>query len=240
MKKQRWEILFEDEELIIVNKPAPFLTIPDRYDSSIPSLIGELSKERPNVFVNHRLDKETSGLILFTKTEEAHKQMSLAFEERRLDKHYLTLVHNKPLEEVGLIDLKTAAGGGKRKGMVVSATGKETLTKYRILESFGHYSYLEVKILTGRQHQIRVHMKEIRCPVICDSKYGDGEPLFLSKIKRKMNKKADREERPLLSRVALHAYELKFEHPISKESMSFQAPLPKDMKAALNQLRKWD
>lgn len=240
MKKLRWEILFEDEALIIINKPAPYLTIPDRYDSTIPSLIGELSKKRPNVFVNHRLDKETSGLILFTKTEEAHRLMSLAFEERKLDKHYLTLVHNKPMEEVGLIDLKTAAGGGKRKGMVVSSTGKETLTKYRILDSWKNYSYLEVKILTGRQHQIRLHMKEIRCPVICDSKYGDGEPLFLSSIKRKMNKKADYEERPLLSRVALHAHELKFDHPISGEKMNFTAPLPKDMKAALNQLSKWD
>ncbi len=240
MKKQRWEIMHEDDDLIVVNKPAPYLTIPDRYDRNIPSLVGELSKKRPHVFINHRLDKETSGLILFTKSEKAHKTLSIAFEERQLDKFYKAIVHNVPPLEVGLIDLPISSAGGKRKGMMVSENGKESLTKYRIAKSWKQYALLELKILTGRQHQIRVHMKEMRCPVVCDPLYGNGEPFLLSKIKKKMNRKTDREERPLLSRVALHAHELKFRHPITDKELVFSAPLPKDMKAVVHQLDKWN
>lgn len=239
MKKRRWEIIHEDDDIIVVNKPARFLSIPDRYDKTIPSVVGVLSERRPEVFINHRLDKETSGLMLFTKNAAAHKALSEAFEKREIDKHYLTIVSGIPAEEIGLIDLATSARSGKSKGMMVNENGKETLTKYRILESYNRHAYLEVKILTGRQHQIRVHMKAIGCPILCDAKYGDGEPLFLSKLKRKMRLSSDEEERPLLSRVALHAHLLKFMHPISKQEMEYSVPLPKDMKAALNQLSKW-
>ena len=236
MKKSRWKILHEDEHLIVVDKPARFLTIPDRYDKTKPSLVGVLSERREKVFINHRLDKDTSGLIIFTKSEEAHKVMSADFEARELDKHYLTIVHNTPQEEVGLIDLPIAPKKGK--GMAVSPDGKESFTKYKILESFGRYSYLEVKILTGRQHQIRVHMKAIGCPVLCDKMYSDTEAFYLSSIKRKMNISREEEERPLLERVALHASKLKISHPISKEAMEFESSIPKDMKAVLHQLSK--
>ena len=236
MKRTRWEILYEDDYLIVVNKPARFLTIPDRYDKTIPSLIGTLSLKRDKVFVNHRLDKETSGLILFTKTEEAHKALSLDFENRELEKHYKAIVHGLPAEEIGLINLPVAPKRGK--GMIVSDDGKEALTKYRLLESFNRFSLLEVKLLTGRQHQIRLHMKAIGCQIVCDKLYGDGEPFYLSSIKRRMHLKSDEEERPLLSRVGLHASELKFSHPISRAKIEFEAPLPKDMKALVHQLSK--
>ena len=140
MKRSRWDILFEDDHLIVINKPARFLTIPDRYDKTKPSLIGTLSLKREKVFVNHRLDKDTSGLILFTKTEEAHKALSIDFENRDLEKHYKTIVHGVPAEEIGLINLPTAPRKGRGKGMVVSDDGKETLTKYRVLENYGRYS----------------------------------------------------------------------------------------------------
>ncbi len=238
MKRSRWDILFEDDHLIVINKPARFLTIPDRYDKTKPSLIGALSLKREKVFVNHRLDKDTSGLILFTKTEEAHKALSIDFENRDLEKHYKTIVHGVPAEEIGLINLPTAPRKGRGKGMVVSDDGKETLTKYRVLENYGRYSLLEVKIMTGRQHQIRVHMRAIGCPVVCDKIYGDGEPFYLSNIKRRMHFSEDKEERPLLSRVGLHATKLKLKHPISREEIEFESTLPKDMKAVVNQLAK--
>ena len=239
MKKQRWEILFEDENLIVVNKPSPYLTIPDRYDRTIPSLVGILSERREQLYINHRLDKETSGLIVFTKTEQAHKNLSADFEQREIEKLYFTIVIGRPAEEVGLIDLPILQSNSRKKGMIISENGKESQTKYRIIESYNRFSLLEINLLTGRQHQIRVHMRAIGCPVVCDRQYGDGNAFYLSQIKRKMNRSSEKLEKPLLSRVALHAHNLKFNHPITKEAMEFSAPLPKDMKAVIHQLGKW-
>jgi len=238
MKKKRWEIVHEDASVIVINKPAPFLTIPDRYDKTKPNLLGTLTERRESIKVNHRLDKETSGLILFTKNEEAHKHLSEQFENRTIKKHYLTLVNSVPQEEVGLIDLPIAPSGIRNKGMIVDQKGKESITKYKILETWRNFSLLEVKLLTGRQHQIRVHMRAIHCPIVCDRLYGDGEAFYLSAIKRRMNKSREEEERPLLSRMGLHSYILGFDHPDSGERMEFQAELPKDMRAVVNQLRK--
>lgn len=238
MKKKRWTILHEDEAVIVVDKPAPYLTIPDRYDKTKANLIGILSEEREEVFINHRLDKETSGLILFTKSEAAHKHLSDQFEKRTVQKHYLALVHSAPLEEVGLIDLPIAPSGIRNKGMVVDQNGKESQTKYKILESWRGHSLLEIKLLTGRQHQIRVHMRAIHCPILCDKLYGDGDPFLLSSIKWRMNRSREEEERPLLSRTALHSHILGFDHPDSGERMEFKSDLHKDMRAVVNQLRK--
>jgi 23S rRNA pseudouridine955/2504/2580 synthase/23S rRNA pseudouridine1911/1915/1917 synthase len=238
MKKKRWQIIFEDDDIIVIDKPAPYLTIPDRYDKTKPNLVSALSEKREDVFINHRLDKETSGLIVFTKNEAAHKHLSQQFMDRSVDKHYLTLVNRKPVEEVGLIDLAISPSGVRNKGMILDATGKETLTKYRILESWNRYSLLEVKLLTGRQHQIRVHMKAIRCPIVCDPMYGDGKPFMLSDIKRRINRDRETEERPLLSRVALHSSMLRFDHPTTGERLTYESPLPKDMKAVVHQLGK--
>jgi len=137
-----------------------------------------------------------------------------------------------------LIDLAISPSGIRNKGMILDPSGKETQTKYRILEFWRQHSLLEVKLITGRQHQIRVHMKAIRCPVVADKMYGDGQPFMLSDIKRKINRHREEKERPLISRVALHSSTLKFKHPVSDEFMEFESALPKDMKAAVNQLRK--
>lgn len=238
MKKLRWNILFEDEAIIVVDKPAPFLTIPDRYDRTIPNVHGVLLASREDVFINHRLDKETSGLLVFTKTEEAHKALSNQFESRLVQKYYFAIVNGIPAEEVGLIDLPIGQNKTKRKGMLVDAKGKESLTKYRVLDSWRDNAFLEIDLLTGRQHQIRVHMKSIFCPVVCDDLYGDGQAFYLSKIKRKMKRNKNVVERPLLSRVALHAHKLIFKHPIKGDEMQFESPLPKDMKAVIAQLNK--
>lgn len=238
MKKLRWEILFEDDDVIVINKPAPYLTIPDRYDKTIPSLLGILKERRSEIFINHRLDKETSGLILMTKNENAHKHLSAQFENRKVTKHYLALVHGVPIEEIGEINISISESTKGKKGMQINQKGKESITKYRIIDSWNYYSYLEIKTLTGRQHQIRVHMKAINCPLVCDSIYGDGQGFYLSSIKRKLNRDREKVERPLLKRLALHASFLSFEHPTSSKLLSFELPVPKDIKAVVNQLGK--
>jgi len=141
MKKRRWEIVFEDDHLVLINKPAPYLTIPDRYDRTIPSLVGILSERREQLYINHRLDKETSGLIVFTKSEQAHKTLSADFERREIEKLYYTIVMGQPTEEIGLIDLPILQSNSRKKGMIVSDNGKESQTKYRIIESYNRFSF---------------------------------------------------------------------------------------------------
>ena len=237
-KSLRWEILHEDEACIIINKPASLLSIPDRYDPEIPNLHSSLLQYREEIFVNHRLDKNTSGVILYSKTAEAHKAFSQMFEQGEMDKYYYALVHGTPAENIGLIDLPLAASKSGKKGMVVNPKGKQAQTKYRILKSWDLYSWLEIKLLTGRMHQIRVHMQSISCPIIADSLYGDGEAFFLSQIKRKYRRSHSREEKALLNRQALHAYKLEFVHPLNGNNITVEAEMPKDMKAVIYQLDK--
>jgi len=238
MGKQRWNIIFEDDHIIVINKPAGLLSIPDRYSEEIPNLLTSLKNYRENIFVNHRLDKDTSGIILYTKTSDAHAAFSKLFEKRDIDKKYKAIVKGIPIEEIGQIELKIALSKNKRKQMVIDQKGKLAITKYRIVETWQNFALLELKIITGRMHQIRVHMKAINCPIICDSMYGNDDGFYLSSIKRKYRKNKDVKERPLLSRMALHAHELGFVHPFTKESMVLSSELPKDMKAVVNQFGK--
>ena len=122
--------------------------------------------------------------------------------------------------------------------MVINRKGKESLTDYEVLENFGIYSWIQFQIYTGRTHQIRVHVKEIGHPIVHDDLYGDGQPIFLSSIKHKFKlSKNEEEERPILNRLALHAYQLKFKGTDNKQ-YEFEAPVPKDLRATLQQLAK--
>lgn len=123
--------------------------------------------------------------------------------------------------------------------MVINKKGKSALTDYTLIESFGNFSLMRFRIHTGRTHQIRVHMKQVGHPIVCDPLYGNGEPVLLSSIKRKFNlSKKEDEERPLFNRLALHAEKLQFTDA-KKQKLLLEAPLPKDMRAFLQQLRKW-
>lgn len=236
-KANRWEVIHEDECFIVVNKPAKYLVIPDRYDATKPSIYGMLKESRGKIYINHRIDMDTSGLLVLSKTEKAHKYLSQLFEQQKVEKVYEAIAHSTPTEEVGLIDLPILQTNTK-KGMVISDKGKPSQTKYRIIDSWGEYCHLQVKLLTGRQHQIRLHLRAINCPLLCDKLYGDGRPFFLSSIKRKMKFGREQEEKPLLSRQALHASSLAFEHMLSGERMEFNSELPKDMRAVITQMSK--
>jgi len=238
MGKKRWNILFEDDHIIVVDKPAGLLSIPDRYSEDVPNLLSALRAYRDEIFVNHRLDKDTSGIILYSKSAASHQKFSELFESRKIDKKYKAIVHGVPIEEIGKIELKIALSKNKRKQMVIDQKGKLAISKYRILETWQNYSLLEVKIITGRMHQIRIHMKAINCPIVCDSTYGNEEGFFLSSIKRKYRRNKEVAEKPLLKRMALHAHELSFVHPFTNEEMILNSELPKDMNAVVNQFNK--
>lgn len=239
MAKKQYSIVFEDEHLVIVEKPSGLLTIPDRYLPEIPNLYNILQKDYENIFVVHRLDKGTSGLVCFAKTAEAHRLLSLQFESREPIKRYLAIIQGTPFEKEGVIDagLSPNAEGGMH---VDIKRGKPSVTAYKVLESFDNFSLVEATILTGRMHQIRVHFKHLGYPLAVDPLYTKKENLFLSEIKhKKFNLKKEEDELPILSRVPLHSYYLSFVHPITKEPITVNSDLPKDMQATLNQLRKW-
>ena len=231
-------IVFENDDLIALNKPSGILSIPDREGKEV-SLKGLLKKKYGNIFTVHRLDKGTSGLIVFAKNEDSHKLLSQQFEGRQAKKIYVGLVIGSLLNKKGSIDSPIAEHPANTGTMIIHRRGKESLTDYEVLEGFGTYSWLQFRIHTGRTHQIRVHMKNIGHPVVCDELYGDGKPVLLSSFKRKYNlSKNAEEERPILSRLALHAVNLAFTDPGGK-IMELEAGLPKDLKALLQQLRKW-
>ena len=236
MRLSDW-IIYEDENLIALNKPSGLLSIPDREGKDI-SLKKLLIEKYGNIFTVHRLDKDTSGLIVFAKNEIAHKHLSQQFEERQTEKIYLGLVLGSPAEKKGTIDAPIAEHPGKKGLMTVYRKGKESITDYEVLEDFKIFSWIQFQIHTGRTHQVRVHAKHIGHPVVCDELYGDGKPILLSSLKHKFKlSKNELEERPILSRLALHALSLQFA-TTKEEILKLEAPLPKDLRALLQQLRK--
>jgi 23S rRNA pseudouridine955/2504/2580 synthase/23S rRNA pseudouridine1911/1915/1917 synthase len=230
-------IVFEDDQLIALNKPSGLLSIPDREGKDI-SLKKMLQEKYPAIFTVHRLDKDTSGLIVFAKNDIAHKHLSMQFEARQTKKIYNGLVIGSPTNEQGTIESPIAEHPAKNGLMIINRKGKEAVTDYQVLETFGIYSWMQFRIHTGRTHQIRIHMKELGHPIVCDELYGDGKPLLLSSIKNKFKlSKKEEEERPILNRLALHAYQLSFS-TVNGEKKELQADVPKDMRATLQQLAK--
>jgi len=231
-------IIEETANWIALNKPAGLLSIPDRKGKDI-SLKSILQEKYGEIFTVHRLDKETSGVILFAKTADAHRFFSQQFEERTVGKIYVGLVNGIPSEKEGTIDSPIGDHPTKKGLMTVIKNGKPSITDYLVKEEFGKYSFLEFTIHTGRTHQIRVHMQSLGHPIVCDELYGDGRPVFISSLKKNFKlSKSEEEERPILSRVGLHAWRLIFTDEDGKE-YSPEAEMPKDMRALLQQLRKW-
>lgn len=231
-------IIFEDEDFIALNKPSGLLSIPDRQGKEI-SLKTLLQQKYDSLFTVHRLDKDTSGLIVFAKNEMMHWHLSMQFEERQTEKIYVGLVIGSPATQNGTIDLPIAENRVTPGKMIINRRGKQSLTDYKVLENFGSYSWMQFCIQTGRTHQIRVHAKNMGHPIVCDKLYGDGKPLLLSSLKTKFKlSKNELEEKPILNRLALHALRLSFTQPHG-EKVALQADLPNDLKATLQQLTKW-
>jgi 23S rRNA pseudouridine1911/1915/1917 synthase len=234
------DILYEDEDLVIVNKPPGLLVIPDRFNAAIPSLGRMLeAKTGQKIWVVHRLDRETSGVICFAKNDVSHRYLSQLFEKREVTKYYTGLVNGLVIPAEGRIEKALAEHPAVKGKMVVTKKGKASVTDYLVLEQWPLYSLVEFRIYTGRTHQIRVHMQSIGHPLVCDELYGDGKPFLVSAIKRKY-RLSDKEEteKPLLSRLALHASRLQFKKEDGTE-IKAEAPLPKDIAACIKQLNKW-
>jgi 23S rRNA pseudouridine955/2504/2580 synthase/23S rRNA pseudouridine1911/1915/1917 synthase len=228
-------IIFQDENLVAINKPSGMLTIPDRMGNI--SLKNHLQDFFGEIYTVHRLDKETSGIVVFAKNEIFHKQLSQLFESRDVKKYYQGLVIGKLAESSGTIDIPIMEHPVTKGLMVTNKKGKPSQTDYKVLEVFRFFSWLQFQIHTGRTHQIRVHMKHLGHSIVCDELYGDRKPILLSSLKKKFKlSKNEEEERPLLARLALHSWRLKF--VLNEKEFDLEAPLPKDLRACLQQLRK--
>ena len=230
-------IVKETNDWIALNKPSGLLSIPDREGKEI-SLKIMLIEKYGNIFTVHRLDRDTSGLIVFAKNEAAHKHLSLQFENRETKKIYQGIVIGSPQIKKATITARIMEHPVKKGTMVINRKGKEAITDYEVLEDFGIYSFVQFQIHTGRTHQIRIHMKDLGHPIVCDDVYGDGKTILLSSFKKKFNlAKNVEEEKPIMGRLALHSMSLSFSDS-DGTLQQLEAELPKDMRATLQQLRK--
>ena len=223
-------IIFENEDFIAVNKSAGMLTIPDRHDETQLSLYKILLQDYGKIFIVHRLDRDTSGLVLFAKNEESHKYLSQLFEKRNIEKIYFGIIIGSLPDKTGSVNEPIAEHPFQKGIMTINKKGKPSLTEYNVLEDYGIYSAVQFKIFSGRTHQIRVHMKFSGHPIACDPLYGDGKAILLSSFKKKFKlSKNDEEERPLLNRLALHSHQLNFKD--AHGSMhALEAPFQKILK----------
>lgn len=246
-RKQIVEVLYEDAHLLVINKPGGLPVLPDRWLPHLPNLrhalvgrYGEEGAEASAVFTVHRLDAGTSGVILFARTPEMHRELNRLFENSEISKTYWAIVQGAPPEDEGEIDLPLRRHPRRSRYMQVHREGKPSRTRYRVLERFRHFSLVELHPLTGRSHQIRVHLAAVGSPLAVDPLYGEREFLTIRDIKRSgFRESGDGAPRPLIRRLTLHACSLAFTDPLSGESRRFQAPVPKDFSAVLKALRKW-
>lgn len=238
------EIMYEDEYLAVVNKPAGMVTHPgigNRSGTLVNAIMfhfDSLSRSEDDVRpgIVHRLDKDTTGLLVVAKTDAAHEGLHLLIKNREIARTYLALVCGHMKEESGLIDLPVGRARTDRMLMrVTDKRSREARTEYRHLERYDSYDLLEVKLHTGRTHQIRVHFSHIGHPVFGDQAYGGREKWH--KGQYAPDRPLSRELLKMMGRQALHAQELKFVHPITKKMVDIKCEPPEDFQAILDKLR---
>jgi 23S rRNA pseudouridine1911/1915/1917 synthase len=243
-------VIFEDDVLMVIDKPAGLLVAPDRWDKSRDNLMDLLhdgikagkewaQKTGISYLANaHRLDVDTSGVLVLARTRETLIALVNQFSQRQTRKVYLALMGGGPEKETTEIELPIGPHPIRPGLSVIDRnTGKAAHSIVRVLERFSRHTLAEVEILTGRHHQIRVHLQTLGCPLVGDRLYG-GKSLLLSSLKPGYKMKPEG-EKPLIGRPALHAWRLTLTHPVRGDEMTLEAPLPKDLTVGLKYLRQF-
>ena len=230
-------ILWSDDSLLVVDKPAGLPTLPDGYDPEAPYLKGVLLPDFGPLWIVHRLDRHTSGVMVLARSPQAHRALNTQFQEHQVSKVYHALVAGEPDWTENDIDLPLRTNGDRRHRTVVDPQrGKPSLTRLRVLERFAQLTLIEAIPQTGRTHQVRAHLSVLGLPIVCDALYGAGGGIYLSQVKPRPRIVAE-PEIPLIKRLALHARSLAFLHPKTLEALRFEAPYPGDFVAILQALR---
>ena len=213
------QIIHKDEDILVINKPADLPVLPDGWDKDAPYLVKMLEADFPKVWVVHRIDKSTSGIIIFALTAEAHRSLNIQFEKHLVEKNYHAILNGSPkwLDKITKFPL-CANVGNKHRTVVDNRNGVRAETRFRILKQNQLSALAEAMPMTGRTHQIRVHAYALGYPLLGDILYSAPET-------------------DIISRAALHAYSLSFDHPTSNERLTFTAPYPADFEKALKLLK---
>lgn len=236
MKKPDFKdmILSEDEDYVVINKPPFISSLDDRVNTwNIKSLAREYNE---SLTLCHRIDKETSGVLVLAKNDEAYRNMAIQLEDRKVEKEYHAVVCGVHEIRDQWVDEPL---GSPRKGRVTIdyQKGKPSLTHVTLIKAYRNYTLLACKPVTGRTHQIRAHLRYLDCPIVGDANYG-GKDFYLSELKRNYNLKSEKEEKPVIGRFALHAYSIIFQD-LEGNDKKFEAPYPKDFMVLIKLLEKY-
>lgn len=220
-------IIYEDEALAVIDKPAGMVVHPGNANES-GTLVNAILARWPQVAavgddpervgIVHRLDKDTSGLVIVALTDDAREDLMAQFANRTIDKHYMALTERHPPNDKGRIEAPIGRDPKQRKRMAVLRDGRDAFTEFHVRDFYGDYALLDVFPKTGRTHQIRVHLSFLGCPIVGDTVYGF------------------RKQRIKLKRLFLHAYRISFDHPVTGERLTFESPLPVGLQDILNKL----
>ena len=237
-------VLYEDEALVVIDKPPRMVVHPSKghgggtlanaLSHHFAQLSGVAGACRPGIV--HRLDRDTSGVIVVAKTDAAHMILAAQWAARTIEKEYLAIVAGVPDRDRDRIDQPIGAHPYQREKMAIRAqhaTTRDAFTFYEVVERLAGFALLRVVPRTGRTHQIRVHLAHIGCPVLCDRLYGGRAQITRGELCQSDDATV------LLDRQALHARRLQFAHPVSGETLAFEAPLPDDLRKMLDELRQW-
>ena len=213
------QIIHQDDQILIINKPANLPVLPDGWDKEAPYLVKLLEEQYEKVWVVHRIDKITSGIIIFALTAEAHRSLNIQFEKHLVEKTYHAILNGSPkwLDKITKFPLR-ANVGSKHRTIVDNRNGVRSETRFRLLKQNQLAALAEAMPMTGRTHQIRVHAYALGYPLLGDILYSAPET-------------------DIISRAALHAYSLSFDHPTTGERLTFTAPYPADFQKALRSLK---
>lgn len=226
-KEMDWTIdtyvLYADDALLVVNKPAGLLSLPDGYHPDLPHLRSVLEPQFGRLWIVHRLDKETSGVVLLARSQDAHRALNDAFASRATIKTYHALVIGEPTWQQHTVDLPLLPDGDRRHRTIVHVErGKVSITRLHVMERFRSYTLIKAMPKTGRTHQIRAHLAALGFPIVADALYGNRSS----------------SDAPPIDRLGLHARSIQIVHPTVHQEMCFDAPYPQDFQAALRTLGK--
>lgn len=229
-------ILFENEDYIVINKPPHVPTINERTADKSVSILRMAKEYSFDAQVAHRLDKETSGVLAIAKNPEAYRHLAMQFEHREVTKRYHAVVNGVHDFDSISVFLPIAPLKDGTAVKIDRQKGKAAETIFFTLKAFKRHTLVECLPITGRMHQIRVHLQCLKAPIVCDSTYG-GKDVYLSELKKNFNLKRDTEEQPIMHRVALHAYSLSFTL-MNGTPITVEAPYPKDFGVLVKLLEK--